>query len=69
MDDNWTRVYTVEKAYTAELIKGLLEEEGINTVIMNKRGSEFPVGDVEIYVENENADRATLLIKQHNESE
>ncbi|MFP4470680.1 MAG: DUF2007 domain-containing protein [Bacteroidales bacterium] len=69
MDEKWTKVYTVERPYNAELIKGMLEEQGINCVIMNKRDSELPVGDVELYVENENAGRAKQIISEQNKSE
>lgn len=69
MDEKWTKIYTVERPYNAELIKGMLEEDGINCVIMNKRDSELPIGDVEIYVENENAERAKEIISEQNKSE
>lgn len=69
MDDNWKKVYTVGRLYNAELIKGMLEEKGIECVIMNKRDSELPVGDVEIYVESKNYDKARQLIIESDKSE
>lgn len=69
MDDNWKKVYAVGRPYKAELIKGMLEEKEIECVIMNKRDSELPVGDVEIYVEAKNYDKARQLIIESDKSE
>jgi len=52
MDDkNWTLVFTTNKLFQAEIIKQILENNGIETVIMNKQDSSyFTFGDVEVYV-------------------
>ena len=59
MEKDWTQVYTVDKQYKAELAKEILEEAGINAVIMNKRDSAYrSFGEFEVYVNKEFAETA-----------
>jgi hypothetical protein len=41
MEHNWTKVYTTENAYTAEIIKQALTENEIPAVVLNKQGSSY----------------------------
>lgn len=70
MNNDWIKVYTVGNPQSAEIIKGMLNENGIESNILNKRGSEFPsIGDVEIYVKKEDETKAKQLIDEHNKAE
>jgi len=65
MEPDWKVVYTVNKPYQAEIIKDLLEKNGITTVIMNKRDSTYlAFGEIEIYVQEEFATEARKLLEQ-----
>ena len=70
MEDNWKIVYTADRLYKVELVKGLLDQAKIESVIMNKKDSEFPVGDVELFVDDKDYDKAReIVVEQHKESE
>ncbi len=50
--------------YKAELLKGLLTENEINAVIINKKDSAYLFGEVELYVTTNDAVKAKHLITQ-----
>lgn len=59
MEKDWTLVYTVNQQYQAQIVQELLDEEGITAVIMNKKDTSFTTsGDYEVYVRNEDAEKA-----------
>ncbi len=68
MSNDWTKVYTVTNIQKAELIKGMLNEYGIEANILNKRDSEIPsFGPIELYVLSDNLTKAKQLINEHNQ--
>ncbi len=65
MEEGWTKIYTTDQAYQADIIIELLDENGINGVIMNKRDSSYVAfGNIEVFVSGENKDKALEIIKQ-----
>jgi hypothetical protein len=69
MEDNWLKVYSAGQLYQVELVKGILDQSGIESVILNQSDSEFLLGEVELYVENENFDLAKNLIHEFHKGE
>jgi uncharacterized protein YqgQ len=70
MKENWKIVYTADRLYKVELVKGLLDQDDIESVIMNKKDSEFPVGDVELFVDEKDYEKArAIVLEHHKESE
>ena len=70
MSNDWTKVATVGNIQKAEFIKGMLNENGIESNILNKRDSEIPsIGDVKIYVRKSDETQAKQLIDEHNKPE
>lgn len=67
MDSNWACIYTTGAQYKAELLKGLLEEEGIDSVVVNKQDSSYLFGELELYVKAEDAVKAKRIITAHEE--
>lgn len=67
MDKDWTKIYSTGVAYKAELLKGLLIENDIKAVIMNKQDSAYLFGELELYVEAEHAVKARHIITTHEE--
>jgi len=55
MQNNWVNIHTVSQEYEAEIIKSILEENDIECVIVNKKDSAYLIGDLEIFVDVENA--------------
>ena len=50
MDQNWVKIYSTGVSYKAELLKGLLKDNGIEAVIINKKDSAYLFGELELYV-------------------
>ena len=49
--DPWTLLYSTDKGYRVEILKALLEEEEIPSVILNKQDSSYLVfGEVQLLV-------------------
>lgn len=69
MEENWKSVYSADKLYKVELVKGILNQFSVESIIMNKRGSEFLVGDVDLFVDEKDFEKAQKLISEHHKSE
>ena len=62
MDKNWVKIYSTSANYKAELLKGLLLENGINAIIVNKKDSSYLFGELELYVMSDDAIQAKHII-------
>jgi hypothetical protein len=62
VDKNWVKIYSTSAIYKAELIKGLLLENDIQAVIVNKKDSSYLFGELEVYVLNDDALQAQHII-------
>ncbi|MEI6577414.1 MAG: DUF2007 domain-containing protein [Bacteroidota bacterium] len=60
--DNWTKIFSYSSEAEAELMKGLLSENGIDAVTMNKKDSAYLFGEVALYVQAQDALVALQLI-------
>ena len=58
------KVYATTNQFKANLYKGLLEDNGIGVVILNKRDSSYGTfGEIELYTLVKDASRAMDIIK------
>jgi type III secretory pathway lipoprotein EscJ len=65
MEQGWVKVYKTDKDYQADIVVELLDENGIKAVKMNKRDSSYlAFGNIEVYVEDEYAEKALQIIKE-----
>ena len=48
--NDWFKLYTTRNYAEATIIKGMLEENNIAVIILNKQDSSYLVGDIELYV-------------------
>jgi len=62
----WTKVYTTSDPIKAELIKQLLEENGIEAVLLNKQDSSYLFGYVQVMVLESNSLQAQQLVINNN---
>lgn len=69
MENEWTKVFSTDEEYKAVIIKEKLTKEGIESNQINKKGSEIElfIGEIEIYVLDENLSKAIEIIKKHPE--
>jgi len=64
MEENYRLVYSTNKNYQAIIIRNLLADNDIESKLINKKDSLFPVGDVEVYVNKEDEKKAKSIIKE-----
>lgn len=63
MDQNWQEVFSTSHTWQAEMAKQILEENEIPAVVVNRKDSIYLFGEVAVYTEPENAERAKELLK------
>ena len=66
MEKDWVLVYSTGKAYIATLLSEVFNDNNITCDIINKKDSSFLVGDVEVYVNIKDKDKALELVKEFN---
>lgn len=65
MEKDWVKLYSSASPEEVTLMKNMLEEHGILTVVMNQRDSSYPsFGDVTIFVKNTDFIKARDLIER-----
>lgn len=64
MNENWKVVFKTTFAPKAELVKGLLEENNIEVILLNQQDSSYlTFGEVKILVRNEHVILAKSLLE------
>ena len=67
MDNGWQSIYVSNKMHLVEIVKAVLADNDIPAVVVDKRDSSYiTIGDIELYVSEENAILARVLIEQNN---
>ena len=65
MNKNWEKIFTSKSAISAEIVRGMLEENDIQAVLLNKQDSAtMAFGAVELYVHKEQVIKALRLLEQ-----
>ena len=60
---NWKKVYSSEFEYRAKIVNDILEEAGLNPVMLNKRDSSYNnFGNYEVTVSSDNIILALKII-------
>ncbi len=60
----WQKVYESDSPIRAEIVKGVLEEKGIISIIMNKKESVYKIhGNYELMVSSSDTMQAINIIK------
>ena len=63
MQDNWEKIFSTNQLVRAEIARSVLEQHGINAVVLNKQSSSYPIfGLCEVYVPTEDASNARNLL-------
>ena len=65
---DWVCIYTSQKLQDAEMTKGLLSFNEINSVVINKQDSSYMFGYFEVYVNRDDAVKAKYVLKENNTS-
>ncbi len=65
MDNDWTVAYTTAEQYRAEMVRQVLETNGLEAVIMDKRDSAYGLfGHIDIMVRKADEIKARSLLKE-----
>jgi len=67
MDSNWALIYSTGTPFKSELLKAVLEEHNIDSVVINKQDSSYHFGELELYVKANDVVKAKRIISAHEE--
>ena len=66
VDGQWQCVYTSTQLHKIEIVRAVLNDHEIKSVVVDKRDSSYiMVGEIELYVTNEDAILAKIIIEQN----
>ena len=66
MEKDWVCIFSTSHQQKAELIKGLLTHNEINSVLVNKQSSPYNMfGEFEVYVNREDVVTAKFVLKEN----
>lgn len=60
--DNWQKVFTNNQQHKAEIVKAVLEENDMPSVVVSKKDSLYQLGNYEVYVSSEDVLKAVKMI-------
>ncbi len=64
MEENWVSIFTTDQLYLADIVKQVLMESNIVSVVINKIDSSYTMfGEVEVYVDRDNVIKAKSIIE------
>lgn len=63
MYPDWVKIYSADTPFKAELIIGVLQENGIEAVMFNKQDSAYLFGEIEVYVHRNSVVLAKRIIE------
>jgi hypothetical protein len=69
MEKDWVKIYYTNQLFRAEIIRGMLEENGINVVLINRQDSTYLTalpGMAELFVHNSQEAEARQLLAEAN---
>ncbi len=64
MEKNWVKIYESNDEIKVEMARQLLEDNDIESVIINKKDRAYGFGDYELYCMRDCVIRAKLLLKE-----
>ncbi len=64
MKDSWQKIYSNAFEHEVEIVRAVLDDAGINSVVMNKKDSVYLVGEIELYVQADDVMRARKIIEK-----
>jgi hypothetical protein len=66
MTDDWALVYTGNLPHRVDIVIDVLKDQDIDARQIDRRDSSYPMlGEIEVYVKQENAILAKVIIEQH----
>jgi hypothetical protein len=67
MRKGWQRIYFTDKQHLVQIAKSLLEENHIESVVVDKRDSSYVgIGELELFVKDDDVTLAKFLLNENN---
>jgi hypothetical protein len=62
MEAGWIKIYTSADFFKSELVRQVLVDNEIESILLNKQGFPYRLGEVEVYIHEENFQKALEII-------
>jgi uncharacterized protein (DUF1919 family) len=62
MEAGWVKIYTSADFFKSEIVKQVLIDHEIETIIINKQGFPYRIGEVEVYIHEDDFQKALEII-------
>lgn len=62
MSKDWVKIYSSDNFYKAEIVRQILVDHEIESVIINKQGFPYNIGVVEVYIHQTEFQKAIEII-------
>ena len=66
MEESWQVIYAAKFEHNAEIVRAVLEDNGISAIVLNKKDSAYLFGEVEVYVKPDDVMKAKMIINTNN---
>lgn len=69
MEKGWVKIFSSDRPFEAEIVKGMLSDNGVTAVLINRQSSSYNItlpGQVELYVHEKEEQTARDLVHNHN---
>jgi hypothetical protein len=62
MEAGWVKIYTSADFFKSEIVKQVLIDHEIDTIIINKQGFPYRIGEIEVYIHENDFQKALEII-------
>ena len=62
MEAGWVKIYTSPDFFKSEIVKQVLIDHEIETIIINKQGFPYRIGEVDVYIHEDDFQKALEII-------
>jgi hypothetical protein len=64
VEKEWVKIFGYTEEIKCEMARQILEDEGIDSVVLNKKDRAYQFGEIELYVMRDNVIRAKRILKE-----
>lgn len=62
MEQGWVKIYTSHDFFKSEQVRQVLTDHEMGAILLNKQGFPYNIGEVEVYIHENNFQQALELI-------
>lgn len=67
MEKNWVRIYSSNQQHQINLLKGILKDNEVDSIEINKQDSFYMIGEIELHVQRQDVMKAQYIIEKYND--